>query len=135
MIFPNPDKFVSIYSKRGVNPQELTDYLNTSKGVQASSTSIGQTAMIVFLCSVGIGIISSFGGNSMEMTWNLTNTLQIMFFLSYTYVNFPDNLSTFFSYLQYTNAANPFLSEITYLIIPPDNYKRGSVSENKLFYR
>ena len=133
--FLNPDKFVSIYSKRGVNPQELSGYLNTYKSAQTSSTSIGQTTMIVFLCSVVIGLISSFGGNSMEMIWNLTNTLQIIFFLSYTYVNFPDNLSTFFTYLQYTNAANPFLSEITYLILPPDNFKRGSVSTSNLYFR
>ena len=61
--FLKPDKFVSIYSKRGVNPQELSGYLNTYKSTQTSSTSIGQTTIIVFLCSILIRLISSFGGN------------------------------------------------------------------------
>ena len=116
--FTNPDNFKSIYSKRGVNPQELSGYLYKSDGIKTSTTSIGQTTMIVFLCSVALGFISSFGGNSMEMIWNLMNTLQLIFFLSYTYVNFPEDVSIFFDYLRYSNAENPILSSLTFLIIP-----------------
>lgn len=126
--FVNTNKFKSVYSKRGVNPKELAGKLFENKGSESSSDSLGQTAMILFLFSLFIALISSFGGNSMEMTWNLMNTLQLLFYLSYVYVNFPEHLSQFFGYLKYANAENQYLSSLTFWIVSRDNFKRGHVS-------
>mmetsp|Transcript_41597 Transcript_41597/g.48010 ORF Transcript_41597/g.48010 Transcript_41597/m.48010 type:complete len:304 (-) Transcript_41597:430-1341(-) len=135
--FKNTEKFVSIYSKRGVNPTDLSDFLFAYTGSQASSSSFGQTTMIVFLFSIGISAISSFGGNSMEMMWNLMNTLQLLFYLSYIYVNYPDNVESFFTYLKYSNADNEYLKFVSFKIIPESNFKRGNVNNRigeKAFY-
>ena len=111
-----------------MNPEELSGYLSASAGTAATSNSIGQTAMFIFLSSLFIAFISSFGGNSMEMTWNLMNALQLLFFLSYIYLNFPNHLNEFFVFLKYANAENQYLSAFTFMIIPEDHFKRGSVS-------
>lgn len=128
--FANPNKFKSVYSQRGVNPKELTGKLFENKGGESSSDSLGQTAMIIFLSSLFIALISSFGGNSMEMTWNLMNTLQLLYFLSYVYVNFPDHVSKFFGYLKYANAENQYLSSLAFWFVHRENFKRGHVSFN-----
>lgn len=135
--FINRDKFKSIYSKRGVNPQELKGYLYPFTGSEASSESIGQTAMMIFLISVGLTVISSFGGNSMEMMWNLMNTLQLIFFLSYVHVNFPTHVVEFFDFLKYANAENVYLKYVTLKMVPEDKFTRGAVNErlgDKVFY-
>ena len=127
--FINRDNFKSIYSKRGVNPAELSGYLNEYAGSQVSSEALGQTAAIIFLSSVGLALISSFGGNSMEMMWNLMNTLQLMYFLSYIYCEFPTHLEEFFTYLKYANPENEFLSYVTLVIIPESHFQRGTVND------
>jgi hypothetical protein len=63
----------------------------------------------------------------MEMMWNLMNTLQILFFLSYVYVNYPTHMTTFFAFLKYANAENQYLSAFTFLFISDSNFKRGDV--------
>ena len=135
--FINRDKFKSIFSKRGVAPNDLTDCLYKFEGVVVSSKSLGQTAMIIFLASVSLSLISSFGGNSMEMMWNFMNTLQIMFFLSYVFVKHPGYVNEFFSYLAYSNLENKYLEYLTLSLISSDKFTRGNVNSQigpKAFY-
>jgi len=127
--FLNPKAFKSVFSGRGANPESnMTAYLFENNGNAGTTGSLGQTAMILFLFSIFIAAVSSFGGNSMEMTWNLMNTLQILFYLSYVYVNFPPHLTEFFKYLKYANAENQYLAAIFFSVIPQSHFPRGSVS-------
>lgn len=50
--FINRDQFKSIFSLRGVNPEDVKGYLYEHQGSGTSSKSLGQTAMIVFLTSI-----------------------------------------------------------------------------------
>ena len=65
-----------------------------------SSGSIGQVTLYIYLFSVFITVISSFGGNSMELMWIFTNNLQLIYYLSVLNVNFPDIVNVFFPYVQ-----------------------------------
>ena len=127
--FVNRDKFKSIFSQRGVNPTVISEYLNTYTGQSTSSKQFGLTAMIVFLSSITIALISSFGGNSMEMMWNLMNTLQLLYFLSFVFVNYPESTMEFFDYLSYANADNEYLSEVAYVFYDKDKFKRGEAND------
>ena len=135
--FLDSDIFTSVYSERGVSPElQLSDYLDQNEGTQ-NAASFGQTTMVIFLASVFLTVISSFGGNSMELMWNLTNTTQILYFLSKVYVNFPADVVQFFSYLRYSNAKNQYLSDFSFMFVSDSNYKRGTVNdriEDKAFY-
>jgi hypothetical protein len=96
--FTTEEKFTSSSSNRTVDIENLLNgYLNEDEG-SATTKSIGQAAMILFLVSVGIAVISSFGGNSMEMMWNLMNTLQLMFFLNEIYVTYPTHVRNLLYY-------------------------------------
>jgi hypothetical protein len=135
--FINTDKFKSVFSNRGVNPEELSGYLYKSSGSGSSSESLGQSAMYIFVASILLALISSFGGNSMEMMWNMMNSLQMMYFLSYVYVQFPDYVETFFSFLDYANLDNQYTRFLTSKIISNDNFKRGDLNDRigaKAFY-
>ena len=135
--FLNDKVFTSIYSNRGVNFENTySEFLNSSEGVNTGQ-SFGQAALIIFLTSVLLTFISSFGGNSMEMMWNMTNTLQIFYYMSKFYTHFPNNLINFNSYLKYSNMKNVYLSQISYLLLSDKHYKRGTVNdrvEEKAFY-
>ena len=113
--FLSDSAFTSVYSGRGTNKEtQHTKYLYTNIGARAGRP-FGQAALTIFLASLFVSIISSFGGNSMEMMWNMTNTLQIFYYFSYVYVQFPENVTSFFSYLQYSNAKNDFISYLSFL--------------------
>ena len=135
--FLSDSAFTSIYSGRGVNKEtQHTQYLYTNIEARAGKL-FGQAALIIFFTSMFVTIISSFGGNSMEMMWNVTNTLQIFYYLSYVYVQFPGNVTFFFSYLQYSNAKNDVISYLSYMVIPENSFTRGSVNdrmEDKAFF-
>ena len=135
--FTNTNNLKSIYSLRQTNPDiSLNGLLNQIQLVQASS-SLGQTTLFIFLFSVGISMISSFGGNSMELMWLFTNNLQLIYYISAINVNFPDIINEYFPYVQIWNANNPYLSRVSYLIIPEANFKRGDVNNSigpKSFY-
>ena len=135
--FLNDEAFTSIYSGRGVNSEnQYNEYLNSSEGTNTGE-SFGQAALIIFLTSVFLTFISSFGGNTMEMMWNMTNTLQIFYYMSKFYVHFPNNLTYFFSYLRYSNVKNVYLSYISYFFLSDSHFKRGTVNdrvEEKAFY-
>jgi hypothetical protein len=135
--FITPEKFLSAESSRSVNKKvQLSGYLFNQDSTTASK-SLGQTTMIVFFVSVGVAVISSFGGNSMEIMWNLMNTLQLMYFLSFINVNFPELMSEMFKYLKYANADNEYMKKFTFLLIPEDKFERGEVNEklgDKAFY-
>lgn len=123
-------KFVSDFSKRSVNPEsDMQGYLNT-QGNTSSAKALGQTAMILFFVSMGLAAISSFGGNSMEMMWGLMNTLQVLYFMSYINVTYPDNLNMIFTFLKYANANNIYLSQLTYIMIPKENFSDDLVNDN-----
>ena len=135
--FTNDTAFTSLYSQRGVNNEvQHTQYLNSNDGVEAAQ-SFGQAALVIFFTSLFLALISSFGGNSMEMMWNMTNTLQIFYYMSKIYVRFPDFVNEFFSYLKYSNANNSYLTRLCFLIISDSHFKRGNVNdriEEKAFY-
>lgn len=120
-----------------MNPTDLSDYLNAHVGIQTSSDTFGQTTLIIFIISMVISAISSFGGNSMEMMWNLMNTLQLIFYISFVYVNYPSGVKDFFKYLKYSNVDNEYLKYMTLHIIPESNFNRGNVNDRigeKAFY-
>ena len=106
----------------------LFGYLNKNN-IVVGSAAAEQTALILFAISIAISLISSFGGNSMEMMWNFMNTLQMFYFLSYINLIFPYNADEFFGFLAYANAQNEYLSWITYQIIPQSKFTRGSVND------
>jgi hypothetical protein len=126
--FPPSTNLKSSYSHRKVSPDiQLTGSLN-SQDSSAAASSLGQTALYIYLGSIGLTIISSFGGNSMEMMWMLTNTLQLMYYISVINVHFPDTLESFFPFLKASNADNPYFKYLTYLIIPQSEFTRGEVN-------
>ena len=98
--FPYSNKFISVYSLRQTNPDIiLSEYLN--KEVNTSTSSIlGQATLYIYLISIAISFISSFGGNSMELMWIFTNYLQLIYYLSAINVNFPDIIDMYFPYVQ-----------------------------------
>lgn len=103
----------------------------------AATETAGKTAVYLLLVSFGISVLSSFGGNSMEMMWNLMNVLQMFSFLLYTFVRYPDNVNSLFEYLSYANAENEYLSKLSFLLIPEDKFMRGDVNHKigaKTFY-
>ena len=123
------DKFKSLNTQRKVDIEnKLTGYLN-EEGEQLHTKVAGQTTLLLFLISVGLSALSSFGGNSMEMMWGLLNTLQILYFISYIHVHFPTTLKDFFKYLRYANASNEYLSKFTYLIFPEEKFTQDEVNE------
>ena len=135
--FPFTNSFLSIYSHRPANPDAVLNGLLYTKLNSNSSEILGQTTLYIFLLSVLISILSSFGGNSMEMMWIFTNYLQLIYYISAVNVNFPDIINIYFPYIQIWNANNPILSEISYLAIPKDKFVRGDVSDSigsKAFY-
>ena len=82
-------------------------------------------------------MLSSFGGNSMELMWIFANYLQLIYYISAVNVNFPDILDMYFPYVQIWNANNPYLSKLSYLVIPESKFTRGDVSSSigsKAFY-
>ena len=110
--FINRDSFTSAISLRGVNPEnEVSEFLNEAF-VSSNAGTFGQTAMYIFLFSVFLAIVSSFGGNSMEMMWGLMNTLQILFFISLVYITYPNDLVEIFKYLGWANANNQYLAQL-----------------------
>jgi hypothetical protein len=126
--FPPSTNLKSSYSHRKVSPDiQLTGSLNNQDS-SAAAASLGQTALYIYLGSIGLTMISSFGGNSMEMMWMLTNTLQLMYYISVISVHFPDALESFFPFLKASNADNPYFKYLTYLIIPQSKFTRGEVN-------
>ena len=116
------DKFKSSNSLREVTPEnELSGYLNSSSK-SSNAGLLGQSAMYIFIASILLALISSFGGNSMEMIWGLMNTLQILFFLSFVYVEFPKDLDSIFKYLSWANADNEYVAELSFLLIPENKF-------------
>lgn len=102
-----------------------------------SSGILGQSTFLLFLCSVFLTVISSFGGNSMEMFWKFTNTLQLIFFMSMINVKFPEVLSVYFPFLQISSAENPFFSQLSFFLIPEEHFTSGEVNDKigpKSFY-
>ena len=106
----------------------LSGYLYKNNIIQ-STAAAGQTALILFGISLAISLISSFGGNSLEMMWNFMNTLQLFYFLSWINVIFPANADQFFEFLGYANAQNSYLSWITFQVIPQNKFTRGTVND------
>ena len=96
--FTNTNNIKSIYSLRQTNPDlSLSGLLNAEQG-SISAESIGQTTLYIYLFSVGISVVSSFGGNSMELMWMFTNTLQLIYYISFKLVKtFKVYLLKFFS--------------------------------------
>ena len=135
--FANTDKFVSHYSSRAISIEnEQSGYLNKQNN-QGNTGIFGQSAMYIFLISIIIAIVSSFGGNSMEMIWGLMNTLQIIYFISYIYVEYPSDLDGFLEYLGWANANNEYLSELSYLALSQEHFSDEIVNEKigeKSFY-
>ena len=128
--FPYSNNLKSIYSHRQTNPDiVLKGALNEIKSTQSSS-SIGQTTLYIYLFSVLITVVSSFGGNSMELMWVFTNTLQLIYYISVINVNFPDIVNFFFPYVQIWNANNPYLSDASYLIFPESKFSDFSEGNN-----
>lgn len=127
--FVNTAKFRSSVSQRKVSiDNQVTGYLN-KQGSNASAKTIGQTTMIIFLASMGLAVLSSFGGNSMELMWYLMNTLQILFFISYIHVEYPAILESFFGLLSYANANNQYVSEITFLVFPAEKFNQEQLND------
>ena len=127
--FPYSNNLRSIYSLRQSSPEiSLNGFLNAennSKGVNI----FGQTTMFIFLGSALISVLSSFGGNSMELMWIFTNYLQLIYYISAVNVSLPDILDVYFPYVQVWNSNNPYLSKLSYLIIPESKFTRGDVSK------
>lgn len=135
--FVDRNKFMSTNSFRGVNIEtDLSGYLYAQSN-QSNTGVLGQSAMYIFLASVLLALISSFGGNSPEMMWGLMNTLQILYFTSYVYVEFPKDLDAIFVFLGWANANNQYLSDITYLALSSDKFNQDIVNDKigeKSFY-
>ena len=126
--FPYTNNLLSIYSQRQTNPDtSLKGELNKAQ-VNTSSGSIGQLTLYIYLFSVFITVISSFGGNSMELMWIFTNTLQLIYYLSVVNVNFPDIVNVFFPYVQICNANNQYVSDLSYMIIPSSKFESGNTA-------
>lgn len=136
--FPLANNFKSAFSHRPTNPNEaLTGELNAQAGSSVNSASFGQTTVYLYLFSVGLTLISSFGGNSMEMMWKFTNTVQLFYFISMINLNFPSNLDNFFPYLQASNADNPYLRSFSSMIVSEDNFDQTEINDrigNTSFY-
>ena len=127
--FENRDAFVSANSLRGVNIESSQGgYLNKQTN-QSNTGILGQSAMYIFLLSVVIAIVSSFGGNSMEMMWGLMNTLQILYFLSYIFVEYPSDLDSIFAYLGWACANNEYLSQMMYFFLSDRYFSQAIVNE------
>ena len=92
--FPNSNNLRSIYSLRQTSPEiSLNGFLNAennSKGVNL----FGQATMFIFLGSVLISVLSSFGGNSMELMWIFTNYLQLIYYSNILIKNLNINTKT-----------------------------------------
>lgn len=134
--FPYSNKLLSMYSLRQTNPDTvlsgtLFKIYNTN-----AVNSFGQTTLYIYLISVAVSMLSSFGGNSMELMWIFTNYLQLIFYISVINVTLPDLLDVYFPYVQICNANNPYLSQLSFMVIAEDNFTRGDVSSigAKAFY-
>lgn len=65
------------------------------------------------------------------------NTLQVMYFLSYVSVRTPSYVTSFNSYLSYSNLDNQYSEYLTISLISENNFKRGDVNDQigpKAFY-
>ena len=135
--FTNTDKFVSYHSSRSVSIEnEQSGYLNKQNN-QNNTGILGQSAMYIFLISIIIALVSSFGGNSMEMIWGLMNTLQIIYFTSYIYVEYPSELDSFLEYLGWANGNNEYISQLSYLVVSDEHFTDEIVNDKigeKSFY-
>lgn len=127
--FPLSNNFKSTFSGRPTNPNNPLYGDLESGGDAINSASFGQTTVYLYLFSVGLTVISSFGGNSMEMMWKFTNTIQLFYFMSFMNFNYPNNLDTFFPYLQFSNADNPYIRSLSSKIVDEGKFDQREVSE------
>ena len=127
--FPNSNNLRSIYSLRQTSYEISLNGLLYAENSSKPVNLFGQATMFIFLGSVLISVLSSFGGNSMELMWIFTNYLQLIYYISTVNVILPDILDVYFPYVQVWNSNNPYLSKLSYLIIPESKFTRGDVSK------
>ena len=126
--FLNLDKFKSQSSLRNLNPEnELSGYLNPTYE-ESNTKTVAQTTMYVFVFSLIITLLSSFGDYSIEIMWGLMNTLQIIYYINYIFAVFPTDLKTVFDLLSWANADNKYLAMFTFTILPKDNFNQDEVN-------
>ena len=77
---------------------------NTSTYLSQSSSGISYAFIITFLISLGIMVLT---GDSMELMWSLTNTLQLIFYFGQMNLYFSSNLNEVFYFMRYSNFENP----------------------------
>ena len=84
-----------------------------SSSAEASAKSASYTFLIYVAISFGISLIT---GGSLELMWSLTNTLQIISFLSLLDLYYPKGINLVFKYMKFANFNNQILSYLTILI-------------------
>ena len=143
--FDNSNRFYSSSSHMWTNPDcVLSGLLNSNVNTNTNANMNVNTSNLlcmaisyIFLISVLFSMLSLFDGNSIEIMWIFMNYLQLVYFISAINVNFPDVLSIHFSWIKIWNADIPFVSPLSYMIIPKSMFIRGDVSErigSKAFY-
>ena len=85
---------------------------------ESNIKAVAQTAMYVFVFSLIITLLSSFGNYSVEIMWELINKFPIIYYINYIFAVFLTDLKTVFDLLSWTNADNEYLAMLTFAILP-----------------
>ena len=94
------NRLTSIYSHRPTNPDIVLSGPLSTELNSGTSNILGQATLFIFLISVLISVLSSFGGNSMELMWIFMNYLQLIYYISAINVKFPDIIEMYFPFIQ-----------------------------------
>ena len=113
----NVDKFKSVNMIPISNSIQYS-YVYEEIPASATAEAAGAGASYTFLFTAGISIgVSLLTGGSMEQMWSLTNTLQIIYYLSLLNLFFPSNLLAILQYMSYSNFDNPITEFISSQVI------------------
>ena len=100
------ENFQSEYSIPISNSQQFIFTVPRLSSSQVANIG-GSTASYMFLFTILLSIaVSVITGDSIELMWSMTNTLQLMFYLSYLDLYYSSDLLRIFSYMKYSNFDN-----------------------------
>ena len=103
----NVDKFKSA-NLIPISNSVIQSYTYEEIPASATAEAAGSGASYSFFVTAGISVgVSLITGGSMELMWSLTNTLQIIYYLSLLNLFFPSNLLAILQYMRYSNFDNP----------------------------
>ena len=103
---------------RNFNPENgLSGYPDPTYE-ESNTKTVAQNAMYLFVFSLIITLLSSFGDYSVEIMWELMNKFQSIYYVNYIFAVFQTDLEIVFDLPSWANVDNEYLAMLTFAILP-----------------